>query len=162
MTNLDQLILSFNNFYNGNPWYGKNFQEIIEDISSSEALAVAGNGQSIAKILLHMNKWRRALSIRLEGNIAFQANEDDLDNWVPNATITAEVWQSAKDEFHVLQRVIIEELGKRKDEWLDQIYIENKPLYTFRYLTTGVLEHDIYHLGQISLMKQLLRSVKPK
>lgn len=160
MTSLEQLIKEYTEFYDGQPWYGSGFKKIIDDITPSEALAVPGNGHSIARLLCHINKWRRSLSIRLQGDIAFRASDTDPDNWPPINTLTEEVWENAKKEFGKLQEVIVEELKKRDESFLDQPFIPNNDKYLYRYLVTGVIQHDIYHLGQISLLKQLLRANK--
>lgn len=162
MTNIEQLTKAFSDFYNGIPWYGKNFNEIIADITPNEALAVAGNKQSITRLLCHMNKWRRAVVIRLQGDLDFKVSDSDADNWPPINTLNKEVWENAKKEFGELQEIIIEELGKRDDEFLDKVFIPEKSRFDYRYLIMGVIQHDIYHLGQISLMKKLLRSLNFK
>lgn len=161
MTNLDQIIKEFTDFYDGQPWYGSSFKQIIDDITPGEALAVPGNGHSIARLLCHMNKWRRALSIRLRGKTDFRASENDPDNWPPINTLDEETWEKAKHEFGQLQEIIVSELKMRKDDFLDTTFIPGNEKLIYRYLVTGVIQHDIYHLGQISILKQLLRAVKP-
>ena len=159
MTHLEQFISEIKAFYEGQPWYGSSFKKIIGDISAKEALAVPGNGQSIVRLLCHMNKWRRSLTVRLQGNTEFRASDTDPDNWPPLNSLNEEVWEKAKDEFDQLQEILIEELGKREDAFLETPFIPEKEKYIYRYLITGVIQHDIYHLGQISTLKQLLRAV---
>lgn len=162
MTNLEQLIKEYSDFYQGTPWYGRSFTEIVNDITAPEALAVAGNGQSIAQLLCHLIKWRKSLTIRLLGNTDFRASDQDPDNWPAQNTLNAEVWEQAKTEFGELQATIIAELKKREESFLDELFVPGNERYTYRYLIIGVIQHDIYHLGQISLMKQLLRAANPK
>src|SRR5690606_37876837 len=123
--------------------------------------AVPGNGHSIARLLCHINKWRRSLSIRLQGDTTFRASNTDPDNWPSINSITEETWENAKQEFEELQQIILEELKKREEGFLDEPFIPGSEKYLYRYLVIGVIQHDIYHLGQISLLKQLLRANKP-
>ena len=162
MTHLEQFISEITAFYDGKPWYGSSFKKIVDDITPQEALAVPGNGHSIARLLLHMNKWRRSLTIRLQGDTEFRASDKDPDNWPPNNTITEETWENAKKEFGELQKILVEELGKRDDAFLETPFVPGMGKYIYRYLVTGVVQHDIYHLGQISILKQLLRVANPK
>ncbi len=162
MTNLEQIKKEYSDFYDGIPWYGRNFKEIVEDITPKEALAVPGNGQSIARLLCHMIKWRKSLTIRLLGNTDFRASDKDPDNWPPLNSLNEEVWENSKKEFGELQEVLISELEKRDDDFLDQLFLPDKERFTYRYLFIGVIQHDIYHLGQISLLKQLLRTANLK
>ena len=161
MTHLDQFIIEIKAFYDGRPWYGSSFKKIVDDITPQEALAVPGNGHSIARLLCHMNKWRRSLTVRLQGDTEFRASDNDPDNWPALNTITADTWENAKLEFAELQTVLIQELGKRDDAFLETPFVPGNEKYIYRYLITGVIQHDIYHLGQISILKQLLRAAKP-
>ncbi len=158
MTNLEQLIKEYDDFYNGSPWYGQNFLAIIGDITPAEALAVAGNGRSIAQLLCHMIKWRKSLSIRLLGNTTFRASEQDPDNWPPQNTLNEQVWSEAKSEFAALQNTLLTELARRQDSFLDEPFMPGTGSASYRHLVIEVIQHDIYHLGQISLMKQLMRA----
>ncbi len=130
MTNLEQLSKAYSDFYDGIPWYGKNFKEIVDDLTFGEASAVAGNGQSIAQLLCHINKWRRSLTIRLQGNTDIRVSDTDADNWPPINTLNEEAWENAKKEFGELQQIIVEELAKREEAFLDEIFVPgNGSLY---------------------------------
>ncbi len=157
MTTIEQFIQESKDFYDGRPWYGSNFTEIVADITPAEALAVPGNGHSIARLLFHMIKWRKSLTIRLQGDKDFRALDSDPDNWVALNTLDEAKWEAAKQEFDELQKILISELEARDEAFLDTEFIQGK---TYRYLTTGVIQHDIFHLGQISILKQLLRSAE--
>lgn len=155
MTTIEQLSDSFREFYNGDPWFGDNYTRIISDITAEEALALPGNQHSIARILWHMVKWRKALAERLRGNLDFRADVSDTDNWRDISTIDATSWEEAKKQFDALQSVIVSELRMRNDVFLDEEFLPGKK---YRWLTIGVLQHDLYHLGQIALLKSLLRN----
>lgn len=155
MTNLQQFIKEITDFQNGIPWYGHNFHEIVDDITPGEALAVPGNGHSIARLVFHMIKWRKALSERLIGTPGFVAKDDDPDNWVPLNTLNAESWEAAKKEHERQFEIIVSELKKRDEPFLNEEWMPGK---SYRYLIAGVIQHDIFHLGQISLLRSLLRS----
>lgn len=155
MTTIEQLHLDFQAFYNGNPWFGENFQQIISDITPDEALSLPGNHHSVARILWHMVKWRKALAERLLGNTDYRADVSDTDNWRDISTLDHGSWEEAKKQFDALQQVIVSELRKRNDVFLNEEFLPGK---TYRWLTTGVIQHDIYHLGQIAFLKSLLRT----
>lgn len=157
MTTLPQFIKELEDAHEGKPWYGLSFHSIVDDITPKEALAVAGNGMSIARLVYHMIKWRKALSERLIGTPGFMAKDEDPDNWVPLNTLNEETWEAAKKEYDRQQELIISELKKRDEAFLDE---EWYPERNYRYLVSGIIQHDIYHLGQISLLRSMLRSSK--
>lgn len=154
MTGIQRLTQDFTDFFDGNPWFGNNFKNIISDITPAEALAEPPNGHSIARLLWHMVKWRIALTERLLGNLAFRADVSDADNWRENETLDAESWEAAKRQYESLQTVIVTELGRRTDGFFDEEFLPGKK---FGWLATGVVQHDIYHLGQIAMVKSLVR-----
>ncbi len=155
MTAIEQLVLDFKSFYNDNPWFGNSYLEVISDILLAEALATPPNQHSIAVLLWHMVKWCRALTERLLGNLDFRADVTDADNW-PEANVqNDETWQAAKTAFAEQQTILIEQLSARDEAFLDTDFVPGR---TFRRLAGGVLQHDIYHLGQIAMVKSLVRN----
>ncbi len=154
MGNLDQFILELTDYFDGSPWYGSSYRDIVDDISVEEALAIPGNGQSIARLLLHMIKWRRALTERLLGSPGFTTSSDDADNWVPLDSLDAAAWQEAKAEYDRLQGLLVAELSRRRENFLEE---EWEPGRAYRTLIAGVIQHDIYHLGQIAMLRSLWR-----
>jgi uncharacterized damage-inducible protein DinB len=154
MTTIEQLATEFTEFYHGKPWYGDNFSTIIQDVTHEEALALPPNGHSIARILWHTVKWRKALAERLLGNLDYRANVDDADNWRDVSSLDGTSWEEAKAQFGALQDVITSELRLRNDVFLDEEFLPGK---TYRWLVVGVIQHDIYHLGQIAFIKNLIR-----
>lgn len=154
MTSIELLVKDFKAFYDDNPWYGDSYLDVISDITEAEALTTPPNQHSIAVLLWHMVKWRKALTERLLGNLDFQADVSDTDNWPAASTQTAESWEAAKSAFAEQQKILMEELGKRDEDFLDTDFVKGRP---FRRLASGVLQHDIYHLGQIAMVKSLVR-----
>lgn len=155
MTAIEQTVHDFQAFYNDNPWFGDSYLDIISDISSEEALATPPNQHSIAVLVWHMVKWRKALTERLLGKTDFRADVSDSDNWPAANLQTPETWEEAKTAFAEQQAIIIEQLSRRDEDFLETEFVEGR---SYRRLVTGVLQHDIYHLGQIALVKSLVRN----
>jgi uncharacterized damage-inducible protein DinB len=151
---VQQFIYEFTDFFDGDPWFGDNYQTIIKDISDAEALHVPANGHSIARLLWHMVKWRRALAERLIGNLDYRAAVSDADNWRDLESIDANSWKEAKKQFDALQSLIVSELRLRNDAFLEDEFLPGHP---YKPLVAGVVQHDIYHLGQIAFYKSVLR-----
>lgn len=156
MTAIEQLVHDFKAFYNDNPWFGDSYLDVISDISPTEALATPPNQHSIAVLLWHMVKWRRALTERLLGNLDFRADVTDPDNWPDALAQNSETWEAAKAAFAEQQNSIVEQLSVRNETFLDTDFMPGRK---FRRLAFGVLQHDIYHLGQIAMVKGFVRNV---
>ncbi len=154
MTSLNSIIADFNSFFDDNPWFGDSYLDVISDISAEDALVTPPNGHSIAVILWHMVKWRKTLTERLLGNTDFRADVTDADNWPSAESQTPATWEAAKSAFAEQQTILIEHLGIREESFLDTEFMPGR---NYRRLVAGVLQHDIYHLGQIAFLKGLIR-----
>lgn len=155
MTSIEQLIEDFKAFYDDSPWFGDSYCDIVDDITAEEALAIPPNGHSIAVIVWHMVKWRRAMTERLLGNLDIRADVTDADNWPNASSQTTETWEAAKAAFAEQQKIIVEQLSARDEAFLETDFVPGRK---FRRLAHGVLQHDIYHLGQVAIVKNLVRN----
>jgi uncharacterized damage-inducible protein DinB len=158
MTSLELIIQDFKAFYNDNPWFGDSYWDVVSDITPAEALVTPPNGHSIAVLLWHMVKWRKALTERLLGDTDFRADVTDEDNWPDAKTQTAETWEAAKAAFAEQQNILIEQLSARDEAFLDTDFMPGRK---YRQLVSGVLQHDVYHLGQVAMLKGLIRNANP-
>ena len=142
-------------FFDGTPWYGSNYSGIISSIAEEEANWWPPNGHSIHRLLLHMIKWRISLSERLLGNMDFRAGEDDPDNWPEAEEISKKSWEETKQEFVRQQNLIVAALREKDDTFLEEEFLPGKK---FGWLVQGVIDHDLYHLGQIAFVRGLIRA----
>jgi len=53
---------------------------------------------------------------------------------------------------------MIQLIEGRDDSYLDTVFQDSG--YTFKYLIEGIIQHDIYHLGQIGIVLKLIHSTK--
>ncbi|HVQ38625.1 MAG TPA: DinB family protein [Pyrinomonadaceae bacterium] len=134
----------------GEAWHGPSVLEIIEDITREQAAArpLAG-AHSIWELVLHIAAWERAIVSRLSGDRAqLTAHED----WPRVAATTEEAWQHTKQilsQGHHELRTAIAGLDESR---LDQPIIEGMSSV---YVTLhGILQHYLYHAGQIALLKK--------
>jgi len=65
------------------------------------------------------------------------------------------LWQQGLQHFAALHNELVEVMQQQKDELLSKKINERN--YDFRKLLNGVVQHDIYHLGQIAYLKKLLQ-----
>jgi hypothetical protein len=63
-------------------------------------------------------------------------------------------WEEALREFKNIQDKIASLLNEKDDAFLNEKVDYRK--YDFRFLVNGMIEHNIYHLGQIAYINKLL------
>ena len=133
--NLNQsLAASFINKRTGKPWYGKNFDKI---------LSANGLNHDCLKILAHVVVWIKFVNDHLKG-IRKTIELNSLDDWPPVDPQN----QDLVNEFHNVYDQFVEAiLGFNPEQWNDK---PDGATYTYRELVEGVLDHNLYHMGQIA------------
>ena len=63
-------------------------------------------------------------------------------------------WKKGLAEFSGTHKKIIALLKKKEDVFLEELVDYRK--YNFRFLLNGMVEHNIYHLGQIAYLNKML------
>ncbi|MGH2568080.1 MAG: hypothetical protein ACRDGA_07040, partial [Bacteroidota bacterium] len=63
------------------------------------------------------------------------------------------------NELAQTQLEISHQLSTKRDTFLEEEY---QPGYTFDHHMEGIIQHDLYHLGQIGLVIKIIRTLEPK
>ena len=152
-TRMLQYADHFREIYDGNPWYGENIATKLDDLTDDIAfIRPVQNMHSVAEVVAHMTYWRQSLNSRLQNDASVKASVESEDNWKDIARLKARGWESVHRAFVASQEVLINLLSQQSDDMLDQVYADGR---TYDYLIRGVLYHDVYHLGQIGLIRKL-------
>ncbi len=146
--------------YAGPAWHGPALREILADVSAAQALAQPiPNAHSIWQLVLHLAAWMDAVRVRIEdGPVAEPADGD----W-PQITDTSEVgWQATLTLLEQRHQALLNTLANLTDEQLKRrLGTEHDPPsasgYSAYYNLHGVIQHNLYHAGQIVLLKKLLQ-----
>jgi uncharacterized damage-inducible protein DinB len=141
--------------YSGNPWFGRNIKEILSEIDSTTALQKPNGQHSILELLYHMINWREFTISRLKPDIKKTSTYFNSHNWGKHDHTDALLWDKGLLLLESTQLRLLDLLKNLKEENLSEKVAERK--YNFQYLLHGVIQHDIYHLGQIAYVKKLLK-----
>lgn len=144
--------------YDGQPWYGDSICHILESITPAKAYwQPTPNAHSIAQLVSHMIYWRLELIKRLEGDVEYKPSMKSEDNWKSNEQLKKTKWKLLKKSLEESQTKLLFLLSKQKDTLLKKKYSEKA---TFLDLINGILQHDLYHTGQIAYLKSIYRQKK--
>jgi uncharacterized damage-inducible protein DinB len=143
----------------GDPWFGRNATSLLEEIPGDFALERPGGQHSMADLLWHMINWKEFAVNRLRKDEERSLADFENDDWRLPSIPEKELWGRGIVKLFQVHQDLISAVHAQDDELLDET-VEGRQ-YDFRKLLWGVIEHDIYHLGQIAFMVKLLR-VKPQ
>jgi uncharacterized damage-inducible protein DinB len=139
--------------YQGTAWHGPSVCEVLEGVTAAQAAAHPIPGaHSIWEIVLHIAVWERAANKR--ANEWKVVNVSDEEDW-PAVTDTSDTaWAAALEELEVTNRTLRETIETLDDSALDRM-VEGAP-YNAYFMLHGAIQHDLYHAGQIALLKKAL------
>jgi uncharacterized damage-inducible protein DinB len=153
MNQIKDLVSQFETIYNGEPWYGNSISKILEEVTEDSAFwqSTAGT-HSIAQLVWHMIYWRESLIKKLENNLEYKSSMKSEDNWRTNENLKLLGWKKLLSQFEESQNKIFNLLQKENDSFLEKPYSKTA---TMHELIKGIIQHDIYHLGQIAYIKSI-------
>jgi uncharacterized damage-inducible protein DinB len=144
----------FADHYSGDPWIEVNILQTLDSITAKEAAQKIGNLNSIWSIVNHMIGWRETLLKRI-------SNEDiasPADNFFgPISDHSPLAWKETLARLASSQDALLFYLSAQ-NPGMDEY--PNKGSYSRFELLQGILQHDVYHLGQIVLIRKLLQQGK--
>ena len=80
------------------------------------------------------------------------AAAEELDWRIINPKVHS--WKKGMSEFKAINKKIIALLNTKDDDFLLEMVDYRK--YNFRFLLNGMIEHTIYHLGQVAYLNKML------
>lgn len=144
----DQLRRAFD----GSAWHGPALLEILADVDAITAAAQPiANVHSIWELVLHVAVWDRSGLVRLEGT-KYQPTGDDNFPRVTKPTEAA--WRKAVAASKQTHDKLVKTVAALPDVRLwDRVPGKR---YDFYHLLHGIAQHELYHAGQIAILKKAL------
>ena len=135
----------------GESWHGPSVREVLADVSADDAAAhpIAG-AHSIWEIVLHMTGGYNLVLRRVRGERAQLAPEEA---WPPVAEFSSRAWHASQ---HTLERLNQLLQGAVRTFPVERLSQELGSEYSAYTQFCGAPQHDLYHAGQIVLLKKAL------
>ena len=149
------IIKSFEATLSGQPWFGRAVYEILQEADESKVNTKPnGTEHSMIELLWHMNTWAEFTLGSLENRATEQMKEIEANDWRP-IDPKVHTWKKGLEQLKDTHKKIIELLNQKvEDNYLGDIVPLRK--YNFRFMLNGLIQHNIYHLGQIAYLKKML------
>jgi hypothetical protein len=140
---------------NGEAWYGDSLQEILRDVTASEAQARPIPGaHSIWELVFHIDSWVKFALGTVSGVPIppWPGMPVELD-WPSITDASAPAWTRAGESFFSHHLELVEMIKAFSDERLEAIVPGRT--YNFYRLFQSTIQHAVYHAGQIALLKKI-------
>ncbi|HXG67415.1 MAG TPA: DinB family protein [Blastocatellia bacterium] len=136
--------------FEGEAWHGPSVKELLAGVTAAQAAAKPLPGaHSIWELVLHISAWEKVARRRLAGEAAELSKEED---WPPVRDTSEAAWGQTLQEMEQAHQELREAVGQLDEARLDEIVPGTQ--YSVYFLLHGVIQHDLYHAGQIALLKK--------
>lgn len=155
---VDRLEQQLRQALEGGAWHGPSVLELLADVSAAQAAShPLADSHSI---------WELALHIRSDYDLALRLLYGDghplttSEAWPACPAPSDANWQQAVAELACSNERLRQAMSDYPDERLDDQLVGqvSDTAYT---LFSGVTQHNLYHAGQIALLKQVLAAQQP-
>jgi uncharacterized damage-inducible protein DinB len=137
--------------FEGEAWHGPALLELLQDVEAATAAAKPVHDvHSIWELVLHVAVWDAAACRRLAG-----------EKWQPEGTAnfplgpkhaTEAAWRKAVAHAKRTHDVLVKTVAGLPESRLRERVPGKK--YDFHFMLHGVTQHELYHAGQIAILKK--------
>ena len=137
--------------FGGPAWHGPAILELLRDVTPEEAAAhpIAG-AHSIWELVLHLTGTYGLVLRRIDGEARQLSPAED---WPPVPEPSDAAWRASIAELHARNRALRDAVLRFDAARLDQPLVAEPP-YTAYEQFVGTTQHDLYHAGQMMLLKR--------
>ena len=153
MTESVRLADQIRRAFEGTAWHGDSVLELLAGVNAKTAAAKPIKGaHSIWELLLHIAAWDDAVRRHIGGEAV---DLSDAQNFPPVKDVSEAAWRQAVESVKQTHNELIKAVAVFPDARLqDPVPGKTENYYNFFYLFSGIVQHEIYHAGQISLLKK--------
>lgn len=151
MDTREQLLVALRRAYDGRSWHGPNLLGSLRGLTPAEAFFHPGRGRhSVYDLVLHAAYWkyvaRRRLTGEKRGSFPLEGS-----NFFPEPKVKdARAVREARTFLEESHRALVAAVGAMPDA----AFAARHGQWTAAEMIAGVAAHDLYHAGQIQLVKR--------
>ena len=140
--------------YDGDAWHGDSVLEILNGVDAKIAAAhPIKNAHSIWELVLHITAWDGAILERIAGQRSLELEGEQN---FPSVKDTSEAaWCKAIESAKHTHSELVKKVAAFPDSRLqDRVPGKTESYHDFFYTFSGIVQHELYHTGQIALLKK--------
>ncbi len=182
---IDRILDQMERAFDGDAWHGPSVREQLRGVRAHYAAErLIADAHTMWEIVLHLEGWKKEVVKRLEGHPAGVPEKGD---WPEVGTADDNAWKFARQRLAAAHAKLLEATQKFPAHRLDDIVKDERPVterlsvldrpvlddadlfgapernpalgtgVTFYTMMMGAVQHDVYHTGQIAVLKKRIR-----
>jgi len=154
MTRIERIADQMQRAYAGEAWHGPSLQELLKGVDAATAsqrpIPAAHN---IWELVVHIRAWILSSIRRMNGD---PANLTPAEDWPAVSETSDAAWQRTLAELDADHQKLYQSVKVLQEPGLKERAF-GQP-YSVEFMLYGVIEHMLYHAGQIALLKKAMAS----
>lgn len=151
MTEVERLADQSRRAFSGEAWYGDSLEEILEGVTAEEAGARPFPGaHNIWELVLHVTFTEEIMRLRIEGE---RAEFSDGEDFPPVRDASEAAWGATLEALADSHRKLSDTISRLSEAELDEKVLGRD--HSKYFLLHGLIQHAVYHAGQIALLKKM-------
>jgi len=150
MTQIERILDQLRRAFSGDAWHGPALLELLDGVDAKQAASrPLASAHSIWEIVLHISVWEDAVRRRLGGEVVEPTGEQ---NWPTVHDTSDAAWQLALQSLSSGHAALERTVAALPESRLADTVPGND--YSVYFMLHGVVQHDLYHAGQIAILKK--------
>lgn len=147
---IDRILNQLERSYRAEAWHGPAVLEILAGVSAANAARrPLPAAHTIWELVLHMAYWKDIVRRRLAGE---RPETDDALNFPVITDASEAAWERAQARLEASHEELVRAIARLDDRQLDEPAPGGS---TAQYVVLhGMVQHDLYHAGQIAILKK--------
>ncbi len=146
---IDRIVDQMERAFDGDAWHGPSVMDILRGLNANQASArLFPETHTIRELVAHMAAWKRIIPRRMRGEVVHPTVAEDWPR--PRGT-----WNDAIADLRRAHRDFIKAVRAMPASKL-RATVPGKD-HDFYVALHGMVQHDLYHAGQIALLKKALQ-----
>jgi uncharacterized damage-inducible protein DinB len=153
MSEIERIVDQMDRAFNGDAWHGPSLESLLEGVTAEQASKhPIPSAHSIWELVNHIASWNSIVAHRASGEKVDVSPEQD---WPPVWEATDVAWKRSLEhlrECHARLRAAVQNL---REEQLNEIAPGKD--HSKYVMLHGAVQHDLYHAGQIAVLKKAVQ-----
>jgi uncharacterized damage-inducible protein DinB len=156
---VERIVDQLQREHNGDPWHGSPLLQVLDGVTAGQAAARPVRGaHSIWELVLHVTAWKKEVRRRVEGAAAAEPEDGD---WPMVGQPAPDSWAAALKDLQAAHDRLVAAVAALPETRLYEATRDERerPLgsgVSHYVLLHGMVQHDVYHAGQIAILKRAL------
>jgi len=135
--------------FEGGAWHGPAVKEVLKGVTAVQAAQKPiPKAHSVWELVLHIAVWENAVKKWLSGDLSFKVSDEE--DWQPVKDTGDAAWEKTLSNLEKGHMELRETISRLSDSELDKV-LKKATVYD---LLIGIIQHDLYHAGQIAILKK--------